>query len=173
MEDIGEDILVNIIDRLDAKDRWNIRLVCKTLHAAAASSALELRPEKRLRSQQLLELCRSFSSTTALDLSHFYFLGGVDLPDNLHASLQALPRLKTLSLANSHRWLGMQIGSLFSNINLSSLQRLSLRSCAGLEELPEGLGALSLLQSLDVSHLPRIGTLPRTHGPERAHRCEV
>ena len=159
---MSKDILVNIIDLLDPRERLSIRLVSRTLHAAAGSSSLELRPEKRLRGQQLLQVCSTFGSATALDLSHFLFLGHAFSSD-IDACLQALPCLKSFSLANAT---GLEVPSSISS--LKALQRLNLSRFRMLAEPPRGvlstftglLSTLTGLQSLDISHLPELGVLP-------------
>ncbi|XP_077221999.1 uncharacterized protein LOC143855827 [Tasmannia lanceolata] len=85
-----------------------------------------------------------------LDLSYTHI-------ESLPMSLSSLVNLRALILRNCHSL--MKVPPLG---HLKHLQFLNLRACDGIRELPQGIGELVNLESLDLSYLSRVTTIPCT-----------
>ncbi|XP_077221998.1 disease resistance protein At4g27190-like [Tasmannia lanceolata] len=85
-----------------------------------------------------------------LDLSHTNI-------ESLPMSLSSLVNLRALILISCRDLIEVPpLG------HLKQLQFLNLRACKGIRELPQGIGELVNLESLDLSYLSRVTTIPCT-----------
>lgn len=171
MDSLSLDSLAHIASLVSSSDLRNVRAVNRLWRDAIKIVPVALWPRSTIDSDSLQDIARAFPRATSLDLAACsqiknaelalfpqlfpqlatLTLGGLTLDQ---CPLAQLPCLESLSL---HECLCFSKMSSISE--MSSLRHLTLTEC-GMSSLPEGLGTLSLLESLSLIAPPRLAAIP-------------